>query len=520
MTKKEKKLVWVAAFLIMFFISLPNILGELQKLPETSFQGIFFDPQDYAVHVSMIRAGMQGDWAYQFRFTTEVHQGGHTRLFYVLLGQANRLLGFSPRQVFSFARWLFGLWALIALYGFIARLVEPLFWRAVAFWLVIFSAGLGWLQILFGWSLGAITPVDLWFVDAYVFFCLALFPHFSFVIGALAVSLRFYIDFMESGHWLFLLPIFVLALGAQLVNPIAFLLADLFFFIFTLAYFWQKSAFDKKPIFALGLLALIQLPLLFYNLNLLTADPVWSGFTRQNQLPSPPFVYYLWGFGFLWFFALIALFSAFSQRKPALIASFFWIFSAFILAYLPLNVERRFLFGITIPFTVLVVNGLRVIDEKIMLPTQKKRLLLMLVLSLLSMSSFSVILGYPVYMQQNPANFYYPSSLDAVFDWMNENLPPNDFVLGVPASGLLIAQETDLRVYVGHEMETLDYLAKEEKAERFYQDEGNLSGFKTAGVKWIFYGPYEKRLAAAFSPELPLVYDKNGIRIYKISDER
>jgi len=81
---------------------------------------------------------------------------------------------------------------------------------------------------------------------------------------------------------------------------------------------------------ALGALALTQLPLLIYNFTLLNSDPTWSQFTRQNQTLSPPPVYYLWGFGLLWLFALIGTISAFRQRKEALLASAAWVVVGFL----------------------------------------------------------------------------------------------------------------------------------------------------------------------------------------------
>ena len=146
--------------LILVFSSIPNWVGYAAETETLSYKGIFFDPQDYAVHMSMLRAGMQGDWAYQFRFTTAPHTAAYTRLFYIALGQINRLLQLDPAILFEAARWLFGALALFALYALTARVFEEPHWRRIAFLLAVFGSGLGWLQLMTGWVPGSITRGD------------------------------------------------------------------------------------------------------------------------------------------------------------------------------------------------------------------------------------------------------------------------------------------------------------------------------------------------------------------------
>jgi len=46
----------------MVFSSIPNWVGYSAGTVNLAYKSVFFDPQDYSVHMSMIRAGMQGDW--------------------------------------------------------------------------------------------------------------------------------------------------------------------------------------------------------------------------------------------------------------------------------------------------------------------------------------------------------------------------------------------------------------------------------------------------------------------------
>ncbi|MFL7868828.1 MAG: hypothetical protein AB8I58_08375, partial [Anaerolineales bacterium] len=323
----RKDILWIAvvATLILLYSTIPNWVGYRAQTEELAYKGIFFDPQDYAVHLSMMQAGMQGNWAYQFRYTTEEHQRAYTRLFYLVLGQINRLFQLDPATLFDIARWLFGYLALFAIYALTKRVFKKTLWQRVAFLLAVFGSGLGWLQLIFGWVPGPITPIDFWLIDAYVFFGIAMFPHFAFVTAALCLVFLLYLDYLEKGSWARITAIAVIAILTQFVNPIAFVLVDVALAIATITIWFQKRKIDWGQFSALGVIAVAQLPLLVYNFNLLNNDPMWSQFTHQNETLSPPLVYYLWGFGLLWLFALIGLVPAIRQRSPALLGAAAWI---------------------------------------------------------------------------------------------------------------------------------------------------------------------------------------------------
>jgi hypothetical protein len=521
---RNKELLWVAivAILTLVLSSIPNWAGYSAETDKLAYKGAFFDPQDYAVHMSMIRAGMQGDWAYQFRFTTELHTAAYTRLFYIALGQINRLLQLDPAILFEAARWLFGALALFALYALTARVFEELHWRRMAFLLAVFGSGLGWLQLMTGWVPGAITPIDFWLIDAYFFFGLALFPHFSFVTALLCLAFALYLDFLRTANWTRIAWIGALSILVQFVNPIAFALVDVAFAAATLAVWMRDRKFQWRHAAALAALAFAQLPLLFYNYMLLNNDPTWSQFTRQNQTLSPPPVYYLWGFGLLWLFALIGIVSAIRNRKAALIACAAWVVTGLLLAYAPFYIQRRFLHAVTIPLALLGTQGLITLSDfatrKWLLFSRRVHSLALLTVFLVSISSVYIGLGRGLYLRGHPDEFFYPASLNNALTWLQDNATQNDFVLSAAPSGLLIAQKTNLRVYIGHEMETLDYMAKSHLVEDFYQGRAKPDWLATTNVNWVFYGPYEQDLSHGRQvtfPDLEVVYQSEGITIYR-----
>src|SRR5512143_2351874 len=103
--RKSILLFALMSTLIMAWGSVPDWAGYAAQDSHSSFTGTYFDAQDYAVHVAMIRAGMQGAWGYNLRFTSEPQQTAYIRLFYVVLGEADRVLNIDPELLYQIVRW-------------------------------------------------------------------------------------------------------------------------------------------------------------------------------------------------------------------------------------------------------------------------------------------------------------------------------------------------------------------------------------------------------------------------------
>jgi hypothetical protein len=523
LTRKDFTLFLAAATLIMLWSSIPNWAGYAAQNDQVAFAGTYFDPADYAVHIDMMRSGMNGAWGYNLRFTTEPHTTAYIRMFYIILGEINRPFGIDPNIVFQIARWLFGYTALFSIYLLTKRTFKDARAQWLAFFLAILGAGLGWLQIIFNWVPGKITPVDLWLIDAYVMFSISLFPHFAFTLTLMFLAFMLYLDFLDSGGWPRIVGIILAAILVQFVNPIAFAVVDMALASSTFAHWLKNKKINVREIQTLALIAIAQLPLLAYNFLLLSRDPIWSQFTAQNLTLSPPPIYYLWGFGLFWPFALIAAFHAIREKNIILLSSLAWIIAAFALAYAPFGIQRRFLLGVTIPFSLLAAKGIQVVLDYLAQknPWFARRVpgLTLIFLLLTSVTTFILAPDFSFYLQSHPENYYYPRQLNATFSWISANTRPDDFILSTEHTGQLAAQFTGRRVFIGHEMETLNYAAKEVEVENFYQGKLPSDWINQYPIKWVIYGPYEQMIAPNFKPtsNLELVFQSDSVQIYEVT---
>jgi hypothetical protein len=121
-------------------------------------------------------------------------------------------------------------------------------------------------------------------------------------------------------------------------------------------------------------------------------------------------------------------------------------------------------------------------------------------------------------LQTRPADFFYPASIDDAAQWLEQHAPPNDFVLASEQTAQIVAQKTDLRVYFGHENETMYYYAKKQEVTSFYQNHESEDWINGTSAKWVIYGPLEQGTDSNFRPNqnLRLVYDNQGVKIYAV----
>lgn len=510
------------AIAIVAFSSTPFWVGRLTETNTLVFRGTYFDTSDYSVHISMMQAGRMGDWVYQMRFTSEDHSPVFIRLFYILLGHISEWVNLPVEIVFHATRWIFGLTALFSIDRLYLKIFSNNRLARIAFFLSVFGAGLGWLQIILGAPLQPISPIDFWLIDAYILFSISLFPSFSATLTLMATALRFFLDFLETGKLRLILTVCLLSVISQLFNPIAFATIDLTMASTLLLAWWKLGRIERKQGYALVFIALAQIPLFVYNFQVLERDPFWSQFTLQNQTLSPPPGFYWWGFAPFWVFALIGIIRSIREKHVAFGALSIWIVGAFILAYLPVSIQRRFLLGITIPLGAHAIYGLDFIvthfSGKFEKVKKRENLAYFTYIMLASISAVALILGNALYMLNYPSTLFYPRDLEDAVQWLDANATPNDFVLGNITTSQIIAQRTRLKVYVGHEMETLFFESKKDLMTAYYESNVGDDWLLQTPIRWVVYGPYEQSLAPSFSPppSLRLAYENEAVKIYQV----
>jgi hypothetical protein len=511
--------IWLLAVsvLILLFSTLPYLEGYFSQTSDSVFSGAVFDRMDFSVHMATMRLGAHGDWAYQFRFTSEPHASEFVKLFYIVLGQVAGWLHLDPELTYQLARWVFGFTALLLIYRLMAAAFEGIIIRRASFLIAVLGSGLGWLQLIAGWQPNAgISPIDYWLMDAYVFFSLMIFPHYMAVLSLIIGMILLFLNFLRSGkHRSWLLSSFM-GLGIIAIQPFSVLLGILGMGGAILGRWSQNLSVKWSDLGVLFRVVALQLPLLLYNLYVYQTLPVWSEIGSQHIMLSPPLLNYLFGFGLLWPLAVWGGLITLRKRLPVGFIALIWVIGALVLCYFPLNFQRRFIFSLVVPLSMLCGYSL----EYGVLPRLGNRSvsLLIILIPLLSLTSFHLLFGSTYLMTLRSAEYFEPSDLIDAIKWLDGHAAPDDVVLAAEQTSQTVAASTGLRVYSGHPMETQAYEAKRDQVIAFFSGEHSGTAIDKH-VRWVIYGPHERELSlgSEWSPpgDFQQVYENQEVSIYQ-----
>jgi hypothetical protein len=130
---------------------------------------------------------------------------------------------------------------------------------------------------------------------------------------------------------------------------------------------------------------------------------------------------------------------------------------------------------------------------------------------LASISSIYLSLGLSLFLKTLPDDRFYPRDVESALVWLDKNAAPNDFVLANVSTSQLVAQRTQLKVYVGHEMETLHYEEKKEKMELFFAGEISDGWLAETQVKWVIADKDDDLDTSG----LEVVYENASVVVYQ-----
>jgi len=183
--RHEYRFVIVGALLALSLTSIPYVVGAALSGGDRIFGGFVYAVGDGYSYLAKMRQGAEGAWLFHVPYTPEPHPGALFFIFHRLLGKIAAFLpGGNLTQrliwVYHIARWVFGLGLLLTVYRFLAALTERVWIRRLAWLMVTFGGGLGWLLVALGkpgW-LGSM-PLDLLLPEAFTFLVLFAFPHIA-----------------------------------------------------------------------------------------------------------------------------------------------------------------------------------------------------------------------------------------------------------------------------------------------------------------------------------------------------
>jgi hypothetical protein len=527
--------IWIAVALIV--TSVPYLVGWLRSTPDRVFGGFAFAIEDGYSYLAKMKQGAEGLWLFQLPYTSEAHTPAIFYLFHLLLGKFSALTGLSTPLVYHLARVLFDAILLAVIYRFIAMFTAWRPVRRIAFLLIIFSGGLGWLLILLGQTdwLGS-APIDLISPEAYTFLILYGFPHLALARTLLLLGLlvwwknpeaRIQDAVLAGLSWFgmgLLVPFYVAVIGAIVIVGL-------------LAKAIVARKIDWRNVGRAALAGLIASPPLIYTFVVLATDPIWKVWADQLVILSPHLLHYVLGYALVGVLAIIGIVKTQRRRviDPKLIG---WLIAVPVLIYIPFNSQRRLIESWQMPLVFCAAIGL----VYAVLPAwSRSRLVkrltrhrrytvhglrswLLAGTLLLSATTYALMLVEQTarIVARVELGFRDGAELTAL-RWLDERVTYDDVILSSYNTGNFLPAMAGAKSFLGHGPETAYSDEKRRLVEQFYSSGMSNAWRREFLRRWsithVFFGPLEEKVGQ-FDPNkvdyLTLVYDRDGYQIYQV----
>lgn len=485
--------MWLIAFIgfILLLLSLPYVYAVYISDSFQSFGGFLLNPIDGNSYLAKMRQGFDGAWAFTLPYTAQPGDPAPINLYYIFLGHLARWLHFPLILVFHLARLAGAAALLLALYHFCSRIFEDLRTRWLALGLTSLGSGLGWLALAFG----NFTP-DFWVAEAYPFLASYANPHFAL---GLALQVFLLTPLRQSGlfTWQPRAIYFLASALISLVYPFGFAVVGIVLFLDVAWRLIRRVPFraQGERLLAVGVGGG---PYALYALLLVNTHPVLSQWNAQNLTATPHLLDLVLAFSPALLLALGGGYLALRRRSSEYTLLVAWVASAFILIFVPINLQRRLLSGLFIPLGLLASFAVQSLTRN-----WRRWAWLPIVLIMLSLSTNTIILlaGINAIRTHDSAIYISSDELEA-FAWLEENAAPGALVLAAPETSNLLPAYSQTKVVYGHPFETVNAAQQLNLITAFFslglrdwQSEPAI-GALLDRADYIFYGPRERAIGS------------------------
>jgi hypothetical protein len=546
-SSREYRFVLLVGILALAVTSIPYVFGVALATERRVFGGFVYALQDCYSYLAKMRQGAEGAWLFHIAYTPEPHMGTLFFPFHLLLGKIVALLpcgSLTTEMVWGYhvARWVFGLGLLVTVYRFLAAFTERVAVRRIAWLMVTFGGGLGWLIVALGESdwLG-FTPLDFILPEGFTFLVLYAFPHIAlgrtlllwgilFLLRAWGAELE--ISDLQSPisrvKWAAFTGLSWLLMGliVPFYVPVAWAMMGAAWLVLCVRQrrvMWREAWLGGVPVF-------ISASVVVYSLWVFGSDPVYAVWSAQNLILSPHPLHYLAAYGVPLLLAAFAVHGAWRSERPAWLA-LAWVGVVPFLVYLPFNLQRRLVEGVQVPLSLLAAWGLgqisnlepRATSDKRQAASVRRWLIVSVVLVALSLTNVLLVAGNALVLRRCPASVYRDVAEIVALDWLDQQVEPDDVVLSSYETGNYLPARVWARVFVGHGPETVRFAEKMALMRRFFDAATDNAWrqdlLQEYSIDYVFWGPAERQVGG-FDPQAPAylreIYQASGYTIFEV----
>lgn len=528
--KKLEPYLMMAISFIMIFISFFPFLYHLFNTPKNQvFTGAHNYPPDYLFYLSEIQSGLDNHLLYRNKFTTELPliKPMATELHYTALGFLGRLIHLNnPAVLYHLARLVLAFSYFLVIYSFISLFFKKPLDRLAAFSLAVFSSSVPIIQD---------SKISV-YLDDYTYLNAvdrtAFLPHH--LLRNLCLYLLFFFLLKIKAREKKILTIFLFSIfiGFQLglISPhhaIIFLFTALSFVF--LSILKTKKVSRAKLLFLISTVISVLLGSCLLYLTFLSpvGKTIRAWEIEAHQLLRPMSVFL--ALGPVFFLSLPALLSKKTYQKKFLFLPILIFITLFLTLcplekYLPISHIRFLQIPLLPALAILAIQAIKTI-----FPLKKLQKPMMII-----GIGFSLLLSFPsywpslqnqiAYPKKYPTNFFISQDEAKALAFINKNTFEKGNFIGDHFSGNLLPAFTNNRVFVGHLLNTYQYLEKMKVAEKFFKGEmtkeevENL--FTAYNLKYIWLGEREAGWGTNLTQTYPVlklktIFQNSSVTIYQ-----
>ncbi|MHB8625487.1 MAG: hypothetical protein ACYDBJ_00870 [Aggregatilineales bacterium] len=461
------------------------------------FMGILTNPQDGATYLAKIGEGARGQWLFTLAHTPENSDGSMLVEFYLLLGHVAALVGLPSVMAFHVARFTAGFVMYLALYHLGAAIWQRLNTRRLFFGLTAIGSGIGWLLVAL---MPSLHPIDVYVPEAIPFYATLANPHFPATIALLALLVSKFVDVFRPGfkHTPTVqnggLAVALIALALALILPQAWFPFAASLCVYLVVQTVRTRRLPAEYQIRWVLLAIAPaLPIVIYDLVLVSANPLYHIWNEQNQTLSGSPFNYVFGFGLLLIVTLPGIIRAVRRFEPdGDQLMLVWLITNALLLYAPINVQRRFVTGLIIPIGYFAARSLA--DYWISQVRFKRRELVLAAMFVLLVPGNVLVLLLPLAGIAQPLlgiqNFQMLSGdYSHALNWLTDHTTSGSVVLAPPGPSLWIPAYTPARVVYGHPFETINANLKLQQVNDWYAGRNCTELLNVYHVQYALTGP-------------------------------
>lgn len=538
--------VWAVIVAVLVLTSLPYLYGYLSSPPEKQFMGLMLDVPDHGQYLAWWR-GFQHSPLVSNKLTPEPNNPIFFNLLWWVLAQVSRWTGLGYAPVFQAFRWVAGGSFLWAVYRLIAQFLPEVYQRRIAFLLIAFGSGLGWVLVVFKYTLTkglVLFPFDVYVAEGNSFLCILGYPHFVLALTFIALVFEFIWRGWREERTGYMIVAGVLALLLGWTHAYDLVIIYGVMGMFALLVWLRQRAFPWRLWWGGVIVFVLSCSGAIYSVALTKFDPLWKEVLAQfgnagAYTPSPPHLVVLFGFPLI---VAIVTWIGLAWRKQWSAENLFvmgWFLAGAGLNYIPTDYQIHMLNGWQIPMMILVTKGLcdfivpAVVRWRLWIRNAEcglegiQRLIVAaFLLAVLPTNMYLWAWRFVELSRHNYPYYLYRGEV-ATLEWLDENTVPEAIVLSSLTIGQYIPALSGNTAFLAHWAQTVRFYDKRDSVARFFDvstpDKKRVEILRAFGVDYVLYGPAERQLGAyepATAPWLALVFSRPHVAVYRVRDDQ